>query len=199
MRISPARLALPLAVLLLSGCASAAHPSTTVMAGQRQNPPAHPTAGPCRFPTSADLSSHSQEADLVVEASVTGPPTVFTGSSGAVQTRFDVEGVKVVGARDPSGAPTGQQLTIVETGGATVPLLLPGRYLLFLYRTALTGTYYVMGGMLGAIRERGTGTLINCPNYDAPSQRFEADSALSLQDVAALVPPVLPPRPIHHK
>lgn len=156
---------------------------------------AHPPVKPCLYPGADEIASLSQESDIVVEASVTGPPRELVSSSKSINTQFSLEGVQVVGAKAGFSSADPDTLTIREPGDASVPLLLPGRYLLFLRQLLPTTDFYVVEGMGGAIRQDGVKSIRNCPNYDAPSQRLQATSPTSLQDLKALVPSVLPPRP----
>lgn len=160
---------------------------------------AHPPVRPCLYPGANEIASLSEESDLVVEASVTGPSRKLVSSSRSINTQFSLEGVHVVGAKVGFFSADPKTLTIREPGDASGPLLLPGRYLLFLRQLMPTTDFYVVEGMGGAIRQDGVRAIRTCPNYDAPSQRLQATSPTSLQDLKALVPSVLPPRPAMDK
>ncbi len=132
---------------------------------------AMPPSFPCRYPTAAELAELGTASSAVVEATVSAATvTPPGGDNGNTYTwTYPLQDLVVLLGRPGVAAPT----SISEVGSASMGLLAPGKYILFL--TNAGPDYYVAGGMEGAFPVTTAGTVERfCVNYQDPASPVPA-------------------------
>lgn len=157
-------------------------------------PLAIPAVGPCVYPSPAELDSIGTASAVVVEATVLGPTvTPAPGSNESVWT-YPLGNVSVLLKRPGYAVPT----AVTELGTASLGLLSPGKYILFL-ASGGGPEYYVAGGMEGAFAITGASTVERfCVNYEDPASPLTAEgSPPTLAAFMAELPSSLASPPAH--
>lgn len=158
---------------------------------------ATPPELPCIFPSQAEVTALASEADLIVEATVAGRGQILA-DNGSEFMRTRLTAVQPLRHRHNFPPSISEVHT---TGGAHVPLLPPGRYVLFLrdVHAAPDGSedYGVVEGRWGSFPLRGGGANRECNNYATPSSPHQATGPGQGEPVAKLeatIPDPLPPQ-----
>lgn len=187
-------------IVILVGCAGL---DESVESDGRDNlgspvPMPHPPHRDCVFPSKAqDLLFLRSSSDLVLRATVTGPPEVIVpewDQDEASQTEAQLPGdqtmpqfgaieryeLKINKGLERRMSSIAEPLVVISPGDGTLPLLPAGHYILFLAQSGGTDektgapTYFVVDGMRGVFPIREGRVTLECPNYDDPANPIVA-------------------------